>query len=324
MMKDKIARIITTALIFLTLFLPLFSFRALAAPADVINVLDVKVFSNYSVSGDWLMTIAANVTQSPYSPNQIPSHYFSIRLMDSTNTSLILASVPLQAWGYRPSSIYFSTTLANSLQWSTNYTIQIHEDVSPFSTANYTIQPADWIGGSLDVLDQWVLQLATSIGLNDVNSSTYYTSSSPTLGTVLNAAGSTIFIRGIPALANIRPDIFELASQRTGHTDASHPHTTENSVDYHTMWGPIISGVFDDLGAMAGVSGATVGGFLLFIPFLALTATGALIGHLPTGLATGYLFIALGAYTRVIDWRLFGLVTFISAAIWIYKVWLSK
>jgi hypothetical protein len=216
----------------------------------------VKAFSGYLETGDWLFVAEVTNTYSPYYPNSDISRYFQIQLLDPTGTT-ILAANSLMAWGDQPISIYLNATTASSIITEGSLykvkVIGVGFGSPPSST--YTMTANDWEGADMGALDTWVIRGA-AVNMSVYAMSNSYTNTtdmlvsatdSPT-GSILTDKGGGYFTVGIPALSDVRPNLFQSAKSTPRFTKG-----TANNVYDNTTWVSGHSYVFGDKTAYAGI-----------------------------------------------------------------------
>lgn len=179
---------------------------------ESVEIMDVKVFQSYQSEGDWLVTISYNI-QADCGMYEYP---WEATLKETGGSDI--ASWRIVQCGYKPQGLYIGSTLAETLVWGGDYTVEITGLYGSNPNASIEIATADWVGGDLVWLDAWVIHTAGKMGEYD---ETLYTVDVPIYLRVLNVAGGTIFDAGIPYLSDYRPDIFlvSLSTLSIGYDD---------------------------------------------------------------------------------------------------------
>lgn len=285
----------------------------------IFEVLGAQVFSGYNETGDWIIALTYKNSYTPYYPNEDPRAYFYLQLLDG---AVVKTQTGCPAWGYRPGSIYIAKSLADTLEWgATDYKVRLYGDFGANPSTEYAIAAADWRGAELSFLDSWVITQAKDIG-NGIGVNLVV--SIADRGEVLNAAGHVMFSIGIPYLNEVRPGLFEMAVIEPPYEEEEYTHELEGEADWEVRLGPQIAEVLTDGGNLVGVDGDTFGGFLVFLGFIGVVAGLSLVGHLVVGLSIGYPILLAGAWFGLVSWVIVGVITFLAAVIFIYKVWLIR
>lgn len=174
-------------------------------------IQDVGVFQDYQSTGDMLVVAEIILTYPPYYPTEVSYKYFQMQLLD-TDGSTVLAAVPISQWGDRPTAIYLNpTVVSNNITYGEDYTVRISnvstENIS-VSTSE-TITDTDWRGNNLEELDSWCIGVATSMQNFDGTILTDpYTQSDPAYGIIITNTAGGYFVKGIPNIATVRPNLF--------------------------------------------------------------------------------------------------------------------
>lgn len=230
-------------------------------------IISIGVFSGYQETGDLLFTAEIVLTYPPYYPTETAYHYFQMQLIDTDGTTILGAS-PISQWGDRPSSIYFNpTVVASALTYGDNYTIRItnvSSDNLTITTAE-DLEPTDWRGDNLDELDEWCIGVATSMQNTDGTILTDpYLKSDPTYGIIITSTPGGFFVKGIPNIASVRPNLFT-----TGEHKAAIPSVT-STIGYNagtTLTDRVGATIVADAQTVADVFSLTGQMFLLYMIF---------------------------------------------------------
>ncbi len=285
----------------------------------LIEMIGAQVFSGYIETGDWLIALTYDNKYVPYYPNETSAAYFSFQLLDGI---VVESQASCLAWGRRPGSIYLSKALADTLEWgATDYTIRLYGNFGTNPAAGYLLTSIDWRGTNLELLDDWVIAQAKDIG-TDIGVTLVEAIADQ--GEVLNSYGHALFSIGIPQLNVVRPELFELVGRQPEYTEEDFTGDLQGEIDWEVRLGPQIAKVLTDWGDLIGVDGDFMGGILTFIVFITVVGILSLTGHIGIGLALGYPVLLTGAWFGVVSWVIIGVITFLMAIIFIYKIWLIR
>lgn len=263
---------------------------------DTLDIIDVAVFSDYYVSGDWLIVANIDNTKSPYYPFGTVSQYFMVNLLSVDNTSVI-AATPLLFWQEAPISIYLSPSMVTTLTYGDNYTLEVVGTYSVPPSDNYTLTSTNWRGSDLRGLDSWIIN--TAYTMND-----YYgwaTTSSDLLnwvsevGVSLSTNGGSYFTTAIPNIAYVRPDIFTAKVSQPTNRNVARNNVYDDTKNMSTEVGGQVSDWFTLLGNTIGVTSKNAGGILILLAIVGLTAITL------TSLATGLGIIIFGVILTMIS-----------------------
>lgn len=269
------------------------------AAANDFEVSGAEVYTSYIEDDDWLFVVKYKNVLEPYYGNDTSQNAFLLQLTYANDT--VIAQVPLQAWGYRPGSIYLSAAMAASLEWGSGYKVKMN------GTANeteYNLTAANWRGDVGAALDDWCLALATSMETYD--NATYLTATTEK-GLVLNEAGGVMFIVGIPYLDQIRPNLFAVVVSDIPHEEKTATWAFWDTLDpWYTAVGPELSGMMNATGSLINVDGQTVGMLMVFIMYAAIATTSFAVGHGTAGMALSLPILVLGVYFGFIHFAIMG------------------
>ncbi|GAG79223.1 unnamed protein product, partial [marine sediment metagenome] len=245
---------------------------------------------------------------------------FLLRLAKADGT--LIAQTPLPAWGYRPGSIYLSADMAATLEWGTNYTISMYGQDASHNTTNYTLTTADWRGSNLEILDDWCLALATSMGSYD---NTTYVTTTTEKGLVLNEEGGVIFIVGIPYLDQVRPGIFQVVVSGIPHEEKEATWAFWSTLpSWDEAVGSELAGIFNSTGDLINVDGKTIGMLGIFIMWAAVATTAFAVGHGTAGMALSLPILALGTYYDFIPFAVMGVGIAVVVVLVVRELFWSK
>lgn len=227
---------------------------------DVLTINDVKIFKDYSQSGDQLYVISYKIVYNDGNPTVESEDYFNLDLLDG---SFLIARIKVPNWGYYPTSIYLSPISVP--EWGLDYTVTLSGTESKWTTpptTSYGITSGDWMGSDLDNLDSWVIRNAKSLENYYGVDLTVYTTEGTTR---LNTAGGEIYRDAIPGISIIRPDIFSVGVI-TIDPDSVDPEamSQQGQEDVKNSFGEETMAKFASLGSYVGLSGNAVAGVFWF------------------------------------------------------------
>jgi len=284
---------------------------------DVLQIIDVKVFSGYLEYEDQLYVIRYKIIYNAGDPSQDCADYFNFELLDGTT---LKAQVPVESWGYKPGSIYQCTLSAPD--WGGTYTVKLRgNDITwgdpPVTQWNLT--SGDWLGADLTQLDTWVITEAESLqAFYDTQMVTYATT-----GTVLSEQGGIIFNMGIPGLSIKRPGVFSTAAQFTGAEPTDHDTSYVDTEMTTTNLGPylteLVETAADTVGMEPDIFGSLAfgGGYLFIAIIIGFIGAGMLIG-----MAVACPILILGAWFGLVPPAVLMVIAFVFAFFIIKAVWL--
>lgn len=288
-----------------------FMFQVYGVPANS-SIQDVKVFSGYRETGDWLVT-AINTINGSCDSFAYPWY---MQLIDNATGLPCGISDKLQC-GMRPASIYLSAASAAALAWGGNYSVKIYGNYGALPNATRTINATDW-QGDIIAIEDWARQWATTMQINDA---TTYITTVPEWGYVLNMEGGNIFDIGIPYLSTYHPDIFQVTEDTVDIGYIFPNGSTDYADDLYTNWattlGPNVSGVLTTAAPYFGFTGVDggrmVGALLTLMGFFSLAIIeksvafmvilgGVLIGVFPMATVIFLVFILAVVLIRSLFW----------------------
>jgi hypothetical protein len=203
-------------------------------------------------------------TFAPYYDTYDIKRYFAVQLINSEGD--ILASNPITEWGNKVGSIYLSASQVTGLEWNGDYRVRIRGLFTGMPYTEYALAQADWLGDDLTNLDSWCFTSAAVIAQYEEEE---LLTNIATRGTVLNAAGGDLLTAGIPGLATVRPDIFQIYTTPTVYTPEINTQTYRQSTsNWQAGWGTDGTVMLTRFGNLVGVSGNQVG--LLFFVLMAI------------------------------------------------------
>jgi hypothetical protein len=282
------------------------------------DVVGAQVYSGYLEAGDWLFVVNYINEVTPYYPVSNPENYWLLQLLDG---STAISSLPVQQWGQRPGSIYLSAAAVSSLEWGKAYTIRLYGNYGTYPYDSYTLEPANWIGGSWGQLDTWCTNLAHTMEDRD---GVEYLTDGPE-GEVLNTAGGAIFTIGIPWLPETRPGIFQYSLSTLTYTNESWANTYPNSLsDWSTWMGPEITDIANNAGDILHISGKWALGLFFFMFYLVVAGVGIFSGHITEGLVIASPLIILTMNWMIIPMALVATGIMLGVYKWLKGEWFER
>ena len=243
------------------LFLVVSSAWAIANPTNT-NIGDTFVFRNVLVSGDQLFFVRYNINYGSV-PSESATIAFQMAIYDTDGVTLLFVR-PVNYYLENIISIYL--TPAQALTWNATYLVRIQGSPALFpvltegiNRATVTLNAGNYReGGDLgEVMIAQATILQEDWGLTIL-----------TAADLLNATGATYFIKAVPGLNTMVPDIFQTTSYTYPEPSKVGNQTYINQTLLHV--GPnltnAIVGVAAIFGASEGGAGfwmACIGGMLL-------------------------------------------------------------
>jgi hypothetical protein len=269
-----------------------------------LNVLNAKVFKNYLVTGDWLITAETlNVSPPYYDSNQDPSTLFILSFMGLTGTTY--ASTPCESWEKGPIAIYLNPTQASALTWGGNYKVRLG-DLSGTVYSEYGLLSTDWNASSLTYLDNWVRLCAKDMEAYQTaktGTTISYLTYVADKGYCLNQNGGAIFNQACPRLSYVRPNLFQVTSNQPtiDNTVVATPGAT-TSTTYQVRLGSYLSGLIDQAAGAMGVSDPKTAGGLIIVAIYFIIAFGTVVkGFAWAGIIAAFPVVLMGMYYGLLD-----------------------
>jgi hypothetical protein len=243
---------------------------------DAIDLGYYKVFYNVVETGDMLFVAESRVVYDLTPTDYNASESFTFDVLDVGGVDSLL-TVPLQAFGYRPISVYqtASSVTAKGLLVGSAYVYRIVGNplIFPSTAGNITTQilgASDFINQSLGVdggvptanpLRNGMVAVAKHMQAKD-NVETYMISVDGT--NYLTTSGGALFLEGIPSLNIMCPILFQSG------TDIINGDTPESKGTYATSlsigrWGAVTANGLKAMGSYLGISQALAGSLMLFV-----------------------------------------------------------
>lgn len=294
-----------------------------------LKVLSASVFTNYIATGDWLVVADIDNTYPPYyNDNADPSVYFLVELVDTT-TNVVEAAVPCTQWRRSPVGIYINPAqVTGSLTWGGTYEVRLFCTTTG-DHQGYSLVAADWRGSDPLYIDQWIR--ATAAGLQDYYGVAFLTSVLSKGGQlILNSTGGVFFARGVPALAEARPEMFSEAGGATApHVEKDFVKTYELSRNWRTTMGVPFETLTKSWGAVLGVDTTDTAKVDTFVGIMFLVAYIILLFILGADKIDGWLaiilalpFIGFGLYAGILAMSYIFAIAMLAIAIRLFN-WFS-
>jgi len=248
------------------------------AETELINpwtIQDVKVFTGYKETGDWLVTIRYVNLFPPYYDTYDVKKYFSLQLLDGSDT--LLASTPVPVWGNKVGNIYLSANQVSALTYGDDFIIRMYGNFSGNPYTDFALTSANWMGSDLSQLDNWVITSAAVIGDYYDDLLTTYIAGR---GEVLNATGGAIFSAGINGLSTVRPELYQIYTTPINYSPSTTGQAQRISMsNWQLAWGEDGVVMITRISNWLGVDGGLIGGMFFVIMMLVLALVAFPAGH---------------------------------------------
>jgi hypothetical protein len=288
---------------------------------------NARVFSNYLTTGDLLFTAEIVNTYMPYYPNQSPKEFFTVQLIGTDNTT-ILAATPQRQWGDKPIAIYLNPAQAKGITYGAGYYIRIQANFSANVTAQYKLQHLpwanDWKGSDLTRLDDWCIFVATNMQKFH-NGSGYVTVLTDRELAITDAVGG-YFTTGIPAIGQVRPNLFTTSQQNPVFNMGVADNTWDNATAWSVNVGPSIAADAAVFAIPFGLTGRDLAAAGIALGMLGVVMTGAA----STGGfgALGFFLISipilwLGTYFKIVGVQYVMALTIIFGFLFVRQFWIK-
>ena len=186
---------------------------------DTLTIHSVNVSTNLKESGDFLYLVHFEIAWDDANdyPDSPSDETHLIQLFSGSQTAAATTPYPYYNNGYSEgvASFYFTSDQANilGLEWESLYLIRITTQlgwVSPVTSYDYTISETDYCpteerDDNRAWVKDWIIDAAQSIE-TDWGVSTAL--STVSIDTVLSEVGETYFLRVVPGLRYLCPDLF--------------------------------------------------------------------------------------------------------------------
>lgn len=284
----------------------------------LIAVNSAQVFTGYLEDDDLLFVLEYENTYVPYYPSSSPTAFF-VQLVDDNDTTVISQTV-CRAWGNKPGSFYLSADQATALESGEDYRLRLYGDFTGNPSASYTLQSSDWKGSELSYLDDWVI--LTAHNLEDYYSIDFVIATSA--GLKLNEEGGVIFASGIPALSSERPDLFQVAVHVPQYEGETWTDAFAGATTWQAQVGPTFTAFFNAGGNLINIDGQIFGAVLIFIAFIGIAALATAGGHAQAGLVLAVPIVLAGAWLRLIDIIIVGVIAAVLMLLFVWSFWWSR
>lgn len=255
---------------------------------DSITAQSVYIFRNTLETGDWLVYLRYYVEYT-VEPTEDATDTFQMALYDGAT---LIATIPVNYYQENIQSIYFTAAqvTALGLTWNHSYTVRIQGMPSIFTlvedtnmdsvtVTSFHYHEADELGGIM-LTEAGILATDWTLTLLESGK--------------LNTTGATYFLKAIPSLMDMDPDIFATVSRYITATIEE-----QGTAYFDSTVGkvPSLDTAFANMGAIIGVSQGYVAMFstsLLYMMFVALIY--------PAVKQTGPAFIAAFPVVMIVAW----------------------
>ena len=238
-----------------------------------------KVFYDVVEAGDMLFVCEGRVVYAVTPTDYLPSEAFIYDILSAADVSLV--STPLQAWGYRPISIYLSAATVTAGAWDTTggtvYKMRISPNPLilasvPANTITQTLIAANYIDQNLgiDIDPPTDNNLYLGMRTTAQHMETKDAPTSPYLIMVdgydyLTTVGEALFLRGIPGLKIMCPIFFQYVSQGVDNWAQEDTGTYVSTLSIAEKWGSTAANGLTMLGSYLGLSQKLAGSVMLFV-----------------------------------------------------------
>lgn len=282
-------------------------------------IQDVKIFTGYKETDDWLITVRYIDIYEPYYDTYDVRKYFVLQLLDAGSN--VKAETPVPSWGNRCGSIYLSAAQTTPLTYGGVYSLRLRGIVTPNPSVSYSIASTDWAGSDLVNLDSWVITSSSVIG-------TYYSLSLTTYiterGEVLNSTGASIFSAGIAGLSQVRPNIYQTYSTPSSYTSGTTTQTYRQSLKgWQANIGADGTVMLTRLGGIIGVDGSIASVIIFLIMLFTLAALAFPAGHTTAAMVLSLPLLG-AAVVFGMDLIYIGLLVLVAAFLAVKNFWLDK
>lgn len=265
-----------------------------------LEITGANVFSGYLEENDWLVVADIRNTYPPYYPSYSPGSYFKVQLLDLADD--VIAQVPLIGWAGRPVSIYLSEDQVAALDWGSAYTIRLYGNFGANPYVEYELDIADWKGSDLYFLDEWIR--LTALVLEEYYEIDLLVAVAGVPNLVLNPDGASLYLAGIPGLADVRgTSILQVSVQPPDLVPEEFNRAGEEEINWQDRVGVELATKLTDFGELMGVDGVAVGGIGLVLVTVLL---GLFLGL--AGLALCLPIIIGGAWLGLIPLNIFAVL----------------
>ena len=293
----------------------------------VFEVPGAHVFSDYLVSGDWLITVDAINSYPGYADVSDPERYFNVQVLNVAGTA-VLAATTLKSWGEAPVGIYLSPTTVSALTYNSAYIIRMIGTFAGTPSTNYVLTGTDWVGSDLRYLDQWCLTTAKKMNTYDGNTSTQpYTTNISGTGEVLTTYGGGFFTTGIPSIMQIRPDLFQSSTTTPSYETGTATNVYDNEVAWTVQVGTTIAADATIWGTLFGVTAKqymALGIWAAFIFAMLFTFTSRQGAETVFVMVLSAPILLTGVYFRIIDIQVVLVMAAIAVLLFVLKMWFTK
>jgi hypothetical protein len=284
------------------------------------ELFGANVYNSFVYEDDWLIVAECKNTFEPFASHNNSKDSFYLQLTYPNDT--LIAQVPLQAWGYRPGSIYFANTTTDDLIWGTNYTVKVYGVDAPYYNETYVLTAADWRGNDMNILKDWCLAVAG-------NMEDYYdrplTAATAAKGKVLNEEGGVMFVTGIPYLDGAVPALFQVAVVDVEHQEPTWTDAYSGGLDpWSVAVGAELAGILNDSGAIINIDGQEMGRLLIFLLYIGIASGAFVLGHGAAGMVMAFPVLIVGVFFGFISWAAMGIAILIPVVLLVRQLWWAR
>ena len=232
-----------------------------------------NVFENVAETGDMLFVAEALVKYTPAPTDYSASAAFLFEVLNTSGNTTLL-SIPLNAYGDRPISLYQTAKEKNDLGIESGDALGLRITGNPIIFASQTgntvtayLTASDYIDQSTatddnNPLRDFVILMANNMDDYDTPSPSYLADVQGTQ--YLSTTGGNLFLEGIPALNALCPIAFQTVLVPLGNEVPTATGAYATSLTTQAQWGETIANGLTQFGSYLGISQALAGSVMLF------------------------------------------------------------
>lgn len=293
----------------------------------VMQVKGANVFTDYLVTGDWLITIECVNVYPNYVYITDASRNFNIQLLNPAGT-VVLAATTLKSWGDAPAAIYLNPTSVLPLTFGAAYIIRMIGTFVGTPSVQYTLVASDWAGSDLKLLDNWCINTANSMNVYDGNTLLHpYTRKVSGIGYVLTTEGGADFTLAIPAIEAERTTLFETYKTQPSLTLGTSNPVYDNAFTWQNQVGVRVTADATTFGALLGITGKdflALGFWIIIIGAMLFVFFNHQGSETPIVLVLCIPILLYANYLRVISIQVTLVASAIMALLFSLKFWVSR
>ena len=293
----------------------------------VFQVVSANVFTDYAEDGDWLIAIECINAYPGYFNVTDVSRYFNVQLLNVAGTQ-VLAATTLKSWGDSPVAIYLSPTSVIPLTYGASYIIRMIGTFAGTPSVALVLDTEDWVGSDLRYLDQWCLTTAKNMNAYDGNTTTEpYTIKTSTGGELLTSYGGGDFIKGIPSIMRLRPDLFNTSTLDPDYETGTSTNAYDNAHTWQGQVGTVITADATTWGALFGITAKqllSLGMWIIYlfgVVFIFVSRSGA---ETIFALLVSVPILLIGLNFRIIEFQVFAIAGVLAVLLFVIKMWFTK